>query len=252
MVGVNTVALLVRKAGMPTELFRRYWRDVHGVMAARVQGFESYTQYHVETLTSNAPSIDGIALVTFASDDDRNALGAGPLTPHIHADEQNLFERVFLYSLPEGPQQMAGNGTASNTPSEHLFVVVPGGEDARAVLDVIAGCQADHLATFDLTRGDPALWNTARFDDAGVPSGFAALIHAGWDDAAAAASTAERIAALPGTFVLCRAQGRFAMVEGGHPTSIGLRGLPAVQTIMDAGAINQMDPKIETLLFSGR
>lgn len=249
MVGVSTVALLVRKTGMPTELFRRYWRDVHGVMAARVQGFESYTQYHVETLTSDEPSIDGIALVTFAGEDDRNALGAGPLTSHIHADEQNLFERVFLYSLPEGPRQMAGNGTASSTPTEHLFVVVPGGQDARAVLDVIADAQADHLAQFDLTRGDPALWNTARFDDAGVPSGFAALIHAGWNDVAAATSTSDRIADLPGTFVLCRAQGRFTMVEGGRPTSIGLRGLPALQTIMEAGAINQLDPEIEALLF---
>ncbi|MCW1383781.1 EthD domain-containing protein [Novosphingobium sp. KCTC 2891] len=233
---------------MPTDLFRRYWRDVHGVMAARVHGFESYTQYHVEPLTTSGPGIDGIALVTFASEDDRNALAAGPLTPHIHADEQNLFERVFLYSLPEGPRQITGNGIASSPVSEHLFVIVQGGQDARPVLDALAG-QADHLAIFDLTRGDPALWNTARFDDAGVPAGFSALIHAAWGSSATATSAAARLAALPGGYLLCRSQGRFAMVEGGRPTAIGLRGLPAVQTIEEAGAINQLSPEIEQLLF---
>lgn len=249
MVGVSTVALLVRKAGMPTDLFRRYWRDVHGVMAARVQGFESYIQYHVEPLTTHGPRIDGIALVSFASENDRNALADGPLTPHIHTDEQNLFERVFLYSLPEGPRHLAGDIAAHKPLAEHLFVIVPGGEDARPALDALGSGAADHLAVFDLTLGDPALWNTERFNDAGVPLVFAALIHAGWNDAAAASMCAERIAALSGGFVLCRSQGRFAMVEGGRPTSIGLRGLPAIQTIMDVGALNQLDPAVEALLF---
>jgi hypothetical protein len=52
MVGVTTIALLERKPSLSRPLFTRYWRDVHGVMAARIPGFESYTQYHVTPMTN--------------------------------------------------------------------------------------------------------------------------------------------------------------------------------------------------------
>ena len=42
---VSTIALLQRKDGLSDSLFSRYWRDVHGVLAARIPGFWSYTHF---------------------------------------------------------------------------------------------------------------------------------------------------------------------------------------------------------------
>ena len=41
----DTVALIERKPGITRSLFTRYWRDVHGVMAARIPGFETCNSF---------------------------------------------------------------------------------------------------------------------------------------------------------------------------------------------------------------
>jgi hypothetical protein len=39
------------------------------------------------------------------------------------------------------------------------------------------------------------------------------------------------------------------MVENGRPTPLGFRGLDALRTIEEAGAINQLDPVVEKAVF---
>lgn len=99
MVGVTTVALIERRRDISRDLFSRYWRDVHGVMAVRIPGFASYIQYHVTPASIHSPPFEGIAIVTFAKEDDRQGLVTSEVTQHIHRDEQNVFRRAFLYNL---------------------------------------------------------------------------------------------------------------------------------------------------------
>jgi hypothetical protein len=117
MVRLTTVALIERKPDISRSLFTRYWRDVHGVMAARIPGFESYVQYHVTPLAGNtaataepvagigtrmAEPFEGIAIVTFADAADRAGLADSDISHFIQRDEQNVFRRALLYNLEAG------------------------------------------------------------------------------------------------------------------------------------------------------
>src|SRR3546814_16817584 len=78
-------------------------------MAARIPGFDSYTQNHVTPLTdvgSRDPEpFEGIAIVTFVDEAHRQGLVDSKLTRHIHRDEQNVFRRALLYNLGPGARR---------------------------------------------------------------------------------------------------------------------------------------------------
>ena len=97
MGGVSTVALIERRPDISRSLFSRYWRDVHGVMAARIPGFNFYTQHHVTPVDPDTEPFEGIAIVTYRSADDRAGLIHSEVTQHIHRDEQNVFRRALAF-----------------------------------------------------------------------------------------------------------------------------------------------------------
>src|SRR3546814_20133346 len=74
-------------------------------MAARSPGFDRYTQHHVSPLDPAAEPFEGIAIVTYRTEEDRAGLIHSEVTPHIHRDEQNVFRRTLLYNLGEGASQ---------------------------------------------------------------------------------------------------------------------------------------------------
>jgi len=242
MVGVTTVALLERKPGMSRDLFSRYWRDVHGVMAARIPGFESYTQYHVTPLVADGVPFEGIAIVTFASEEDRQGLATSAMTGHIHRDEANLFRRALLYNLTVGADRALLTGDGER---QYLFVT-PHGADEEAILGSLRDAGATRLATYDLRTGDPAAWNNTDVDDSGRGRRFVTLIHAGWagEPAPAAVLGILELGALG--FAVSAVH---VMVEGGRATPVGLRGFDALQTIIEAGADNQLDPLVENAVY---
>ncbi|MDB5687506.1 MAG: hypothetical protein JWR77_2095 [Rhizorhabdus sp.] len=246
MAGVTTVALLERKPGISRSLFSRYWRDVHGVMAARIPGFDSYTQNHVSPL-ADVGSVDpepfeGIAIVTIADEAHRQGLIESEVTRHIHRDEQNVFRRALLYNLAAGHSRILSKGLAG---SIEIFFVVPHGQDGLAIANRLASNAAVDL--HDLTSGDPAGWNDT---DVGADRRFVALIHTHWsDDAAAHAATREVVAGSGGAVAAYRLDERHVMVEHGFPTAVGLRGLDAVRTIEEAGAVNQLEREVVTAIY---
>src|SRR3546814_13347860 len=97
MGGVTTGALIERRPDISRSLFTRYWRDVHGVLAARIPGFDRYTQHHVSPLDPAAEPFEGIAIVTYRTEEDRAGLIHREVTPHIHRAEQNAIRRPALY-----------------------------------------------------------------------------------------------------------------------------------------------------------
>ncbi|KGB59050.1 EthD domain-containing protein [Sphingopyxis sp. LC363] len=237
MVGISTVALIERRVDISRSLFTRYWRDVHGVMAARIPGFASYTQYHVTPIDASAEPFEGIAIVTYRTEDDRAGLIHSEVTQHIHLDEQNVFRRALLYNLEEGASRhLCGNAEAEG---QVMFVVVEAGHDSDAALAALNDT-AIYLAAYDLRGGDPSRWNLT---DAGERI-FIALLHGIWpdrDSAIAASRSCDGVAYL--------LDERHVMVKDGRATPVGLRGLDAVKTIEEAGADNQLTDAVVRAVY---
>ena len=68
---VKAIYLIRRKPGMSGEDFHRYWRDVHGAIAARIPGLRRYVQCHAIVRHGDGSEYDGAAEAWF---DDMDAV----------------------------------------------------------------------------------------------------------------------------------------------------------------------------------
>jgi uncharacterized protein (TIGR02118 family) len=84
---------LIDRRGKPLAEFRRYWREVHGPIAAKIPTLRRYEQNHT-TLASydggQQPAHDGLAITWFASTDDMRAGARTPEYAATRADEKNF------------------------------------------------------------------------------------------------------------------------------------------------------------------
>lgn len=91
--GVKNVEFLTRKPGMAVEAFQRYWREVHGPLAATIPVIRRYVQSHTRLAAyerGRAPKYDGAAITWF---DDTDAMRASARTPEyarVRADEASF------------------------------------------------------------------------------------------------------------------------------------------------------------------
>ncbi len=79
--GVKNVEFVTRKPGMAVEAFQRYWREVHGPLAATIPVIRRYVQSHTRLAAyerGRAPQYDGAAITWF---DDTDAMRASARTP---------------------------------------------------------------------------------------------------------------------------------------------------------------------------
>ncbi|ALR19444.1 EthD domain-containing protein [Sphingobium baderi] len=248
----TTIALLERKPGITRDLFSRYWRDIHGVMAARIPGFESYTQHHATPLEDIGSSIvepfEGIAVVTFAAPGDRDGLIHSDVTKHIHRDEQNVFRRALLYNLEADATSISGEADRSALGSH--FLVLPQELDGNAVARGLTEAGAAMVALHDLCGADPSGWNDTDVEEGGASRLFGAVIQCWWSDPAQAhAALRDAVRGSNGQIACYRTDARYPMVEHGRPTLIGLRGLDAVRTINEAHAANQREPEVLRAIY---
>ena len=243
----TTIALLERKPGISRDLFSRYWRDIHGVMAARIPGFESYVQHHVVPLDTVGSRLvepfEGIAVVTFAVPEDRDGLIHSAVTKHIHRDEQNVFRRALLYSLEADATSVTGEADKAALVS--YFLVLPTGLDGESVAQDLAQAGASMVSLHDLSGADPAGWNETDVEEGGASRSFGAVIQCWWADAA----LARAVDASNGEIACYCTDARYVMVDEGAPTPLGLRGLDAIRTIEEAGAVNQHDPEVLRAIY---
>jgi hypothetical protein len=250
--GVSTIALLERKTSISRDLFSRYWRDVHGVMAARIPGFDTYIQHHVMPLldvgSTNPEPFEGIATVTYTCEANRQGLIESEITQHIHRDEQNVFRRALLYNLGEGERRdLIEPGSEAGTT---FFLTIPEGQPYEAAAAKLRERGAVTIRHHDLTGGDPGGWNDTDVDDGGAGRLFVAVLEmVSTTDAATTSAIRAVVAASGGTIAAYRADERYVMVEHGRPTPLGFRGLDAVRTIEEAGAGNQLDQLVEKAVF---
>ncbi|HUO04717.1 MAG TPA: EthD domain-containing protein [Candidatus Binataceae bacterium] len=91
---VKIVYCITRLGGMSDEEFHRYWRDVHGPIAAKIPGCRKYVQSHAipRAVGGRNPSFDGAAELWF---DDWAALERAMTSPEVRAaieDERNFID----------------------------------------------------------------------------------------------------------------------------------------------------------------
>jgi hypothetical protein len=278
--GAGAVALLERRVGMSADLFSRYWRDVHGVLATRIPGFTSYRQYHIDRdalyREGNAPlpmNIDGIAEVLF-SQLQSGGLVSSQVAELIRADEQNVFSRAHLYSLPAGashawsaePYDRNEHLVPAPGPGQQQLFLLFQNEAARPtvtelhsvlrhLLDAVPRVHVVHSHL--LAAGDVSWWNTPGVDngEGGAPFVAAVKLHVGrdfgTDDQVKAISPAlqRRPVTALGRAALFGVNQRYVMVHGGEPSEIGLRGLDAFRTIGEAAAENQRSSELLRSLY---
>lgn len=93
---IRNIELVNRRPGMDLEPFRRYWREVHGPLAATIPSILRYEQYHLapEAYGGEAPRYDGLAVTWFASTDAMRQGAATPEYGRTREDEGNF--------LPDG------------------------------------------------------------------------------------------------------------------------------------------------------
>ncbi len=91
--GVKNVEFIHRRPGMAVEDFQRYWREIHGPIAARIPVIRRYVQSHVRASAyerGRIPPYDGLAITWF---DDTKAMRASAATAEYartRADEPHF------------------------------------------------------------------------------------------------------------------------------------------------------------------
>ena len=98
------IVVLHKKEGMSRDEFRRYWRDVHGAIGARMPGVRRYVQNHA---SDDGAPFDGIAEMWFDSPADMQtaftseaAQEAARDVPNFLASQQVVMIEEVELSLP--------------------------------------------------------------------------------------------------------------------------------------------------------
>jgi hypothetical protein len=118
---INSYTTVLRREGVPQEVFATYWRDVHGPLCARIPGLAWYVQNHFnrEQDAHLWPAIEGIMPVPgyildggveigFANAADQAVFKDA--SPILFSDEQNMFAETIAYALAQGSRTIVDHG----------------------------------------------------------------------------------------------------------------------------------------------
>jgi uncharacterized protein (TIGR02118 family) len=83
---VKAIYLIRRKPGLSAEDFHRYWREVHGAIAARIPGLRRYVQCHAIQRDNDGTEFDGAAEAWF---DDMEAVRRAVASPEYAAARED-------------------------------------------------------------------------------------------------------------------------------------------------------------------
>ena len=100
----KVIFVVHKRPDMSWDEFRRYWRDIHGPIAARMPGLRKYVQnYAVPGGASGDPPCDGIAELWFDSPEAMQTAFASPEGVATTADIPNFLDpdRVGMMVVDE-------------------------------------------------------------------------------------------------------------------------------------------------------
>lgn len=92
------VVVLHKKDGLTRDEFRKYWRDVHGEIGARMPGVRKYVQNHA--VADGAP-FDGIAEMWFDSPADMQAAFSSEAAQEAARDVANFLSSQQVVLVEE-------------------------------------------------------------------------------------------------------------------------------------------------------
>lgn len=289
---VATIGFIDARSDRPLNLVFKYWRDVHGVLATRIDGIWQYWQHHlaapdptlwpamsgVERSVPNDLVLEGFAEVTFRDAATRRGMGGDPAARQIQRDEQNVFRGTYLHNTAEGDSVTLLDRRASNAPQ---------GDDphyrAIVLLRKATDIGADRFTTYLADRLGPALatgadvlkvryhrflrydgtaWDTPGVDntlaEGEAYQGWLELVYPDRQRAAAALRSAPVAEVLETSPKVISAAHTYPVAQvwtpliDGRPTHIGLRGYETWKTIERVGAQNQKGAEVLDLLYSPR
>lgn len=96
---VKNVEFVCRKPGMPVADYQRYWREVHGPLAAKIPSIRRYVQNHVRPgayRDGQAPAYDGFAITWFENTDAMRRGATTEAYAATRADEPNFIDSSRL------------------------------------------------------------------------------------------------------------------------------------------------------------
>lgn len=97
--GVKNIEFVKHKRGMDIEDFQRYWRDVHGPLAAHIPSIRRYVQSHTRLSgykRDPQPAWDGLAITWFDSVDAMREGAKSQAYADTRADEPNFIDEGRL------------------------------------------------------------------------------------------------------------------------------------------------------------
>ncbi len=89
----KNVEFVTRKPGLAVDEFQRYWREVHGPLAARIPMIRRYVQSHTRPSAyerGRTPAYDGVAITWFEDTQAMRASAATAQYARVRADEPNF------------------------------------------------------------------------------------------------------------------------------------------------------------------
>lgn len=279
--------LLWKRRGISLELFDDYWRNVHGPVCARLPGQYQYWQLHVahneggiwpqiDGIDYSTPAdnqFDGIAELTFRSEDDRNTWFRSAAI--LMDDEHNLFRKAIGYNSSPGNSKTYVDGIAAGDPNGpleipklHVMVKKADKVSTEQFRKYLADSFAPAVASSDLTlkfrlhmfeevdasRPDAAGVAHAEPREQNYQAAFEIAFSSPLDMENFFASQAYTAAVKDqAKYVkqICPFPERsaYAFVYNGEMTLAGQRSSTVAELITNIGAVNQLKPDIVSLML---
>lgn len=275
------------RADIPQEVCEAYWRDVHGIMFARVPGLWQARQLRlaanrpdlwpaVQGISFDAPDVaqpQGMPHGLFLSEADLDAFGSNPIAREtIPNDAHNFIGRIGSQLSPPGSGRTLvdriNDPTMQGPPPVPTFALcfvpragaAPAEAFHRYLTEHVARPWSTHPGVMRLRVEPLPPYERSVMGSPGVAHQWPnEETYLGWIELAvrnegvvgdlladgAADELAKQVVAVH-TYPVREV---YTIISAGRPTEVGLRGYPAVQTIIAAGADNQHSEPVLNLLF---
>jgi len=284
---INSYTTVLRRDGVPHDVFATYWRDAHGPLCSRIPGLGWYVQNHFsrEQDAHLWPLADGVTAIPnyvldggveigFANAADQATFQEA--SPILFSDEQNMFAETIAYALPQGSKTFVDR-LANPVPNEtdtldrmHVHFS-PAHDDTQAFHGFMTGLAqtlAADSAVLKLRLHLPDAYDNAKPAPPAPNVGHtvsADRLSLAILEIAFATPLARRAFFASDVFTATAAgqkqhiryasafavSGVYTYVRDSQLTVAGLRGSRTAQLITTLGAINQTAPNVKHLIQHG-